>query len=853
MAAARACQHRNRACFQRHPRHARCTTENVRSQLSDIRRQCGRRLPLAVAAAVALFATPPPLQAPFAPAPAPSAEASAPERPPGVAPVVVRAEGIVVRVTQDGVPVADAEVVVSNGNSATRIVTHSNGEGIARFGEVASGPYEIWATQGARSSALVRRDTSTDGELELSLAPASIVRGQVTTHEGALGMAGRVELIPLDVDHAVRIAALDAAGTFVIAGVPSGRWRVEAHIADHVQVEDSVVVAHAPDITAAVRVVATGTVIGAVVDDRGVPVANATLMLRDAAATPLWPFELTTTTTRWVHPLAQARYLPGLSSARFGAARAGSRPAECGRGHCGVDLGSERGDIIHAIADGVIVALFPESRTEAGRVVTIHHGEGLQSMYMHLDELRPGLEVGHPVRAGDAIGTLGATGILRSAPHLHFAMTQEHAGRTWYVDPEPILRHAVVLATPRPFELFEPTVVNATLAAARVPARFTTDATGTFRIDGVAPGTYVAVAFAESLAPGTSTAIEVRSKQISTGVMIALSAGALVHGRVLGPDGAIANARVIASSGTGASLAKFASTTTNKSGEFTLRALSGKVMLSIDANGYSNGERTISIDDRLAGRARQREEFVLAIENAVLRGQLLAPDGGAAAGVYVRIIDGISRRATVADAQGRFDLSPVARGRYVLELTSRDYPSKRVTLESGRWSDVRLERGGSLQTLVRVNGDPVAGVRVVARGPTGQTIERVTDPRGSIELRALAPGAWALSARAAGYSAAFRDVVVRAGSAAPVAVHLELARAAALAGVVRDRFGQRVSGATVRIGTISTTSAADGSFRIDDAPSGTGLVEAERDTLRGSLSVHLAPGDERQALTIELR
>jgi hypothetical protein len=175
-----------------------------------------------------------------------------------------------------------------------------------------------------------------------------------------------------------------------------------------------------------------------------------------------------------------------------------------------------------------------------------------------------------------------------------------------------------------------------------------------------------------------------------------------------------------------------------------------------------------------------------------------------------------------------------------------------VSLESGRWTDIRLESGATAHVIVRAGADLVAGVRVVARGPTGQTIERMTDARGSLELRALASGTWTLSARAPGYSPTSREVTIRAGDAV-AQVQLELARSATIGGVVRDRFGQRVAGATVRLGSLSVESDADGAFRIDGAPTGRGVIEVERGELHGSLPIELAPRDERLSLTVELR
>ncbi len=62
----------------------------------------------------------------------------------------------------------------------------------------------------------------------------------------------------------------------------------------------------------------------------------------------------------------------------------------------------------------------------AGRQVIIEHGNGLQTVYMHLDSIEPGLTAGEIVQAGDLIGTVGVTGTQGEAepgtalPHLHF-------------------------------------------------------------------------------------------------------------------------------------------------------------------------------------------------------------------------------------------------------------------------------------------------------------------------------------------------------------------------------------------------------------------------------------------------
>src|SRR5262249_53296741 len=159
---------------------------------------------------------------------------------------------------------------------------------------------------------------------------------------------------------------------------------------------------------------------------------------------------------------------------------------------------------------------------------------------------------------------------------------------------------------------------------------------------------------------------------------------------------------------------------------------------------------------------------------------------------------------TVSDAFGKFTIAPIASGRYVVELSSPEFPTKRVTLDSDRWSELRIEAGGGTRALIRDahSGQPLANVRVDASGPGGQSVSRATDARGFVELRALAAGDWKLAVRATGYIAVSRVVTVRAGRGLQDTA-LDLVRGATLAGEVRDRYGRRVPGARVTIGDVS--------------------------------------------------
>lgn len=161
----------------------------------------------------------------------------------------------------------------------------------------------------------------------------------------------------------------------------------------------------------------------------------------------------------WTYPVTgTAERMPEQASRHFGAERQGVMRTECGAGHCGVDLDGPRGRAIVVVADGVVVRV---ERHElgldgrSGRYVRVEHDDGTLTSYMHLDEVAEGLEVGDHVDGGQYVGTLGATAVYASVPHLHFSLeVPNHPGMhgdttdTHYVDPAPFLVRAQIAPAP---------------------------------------------------------------------------------------------------------------------------------------------------------------------------------------------------------------------------------------------------------------------------------------------------------------------------------------------------------------------------------------------------------------------
>jgi murein DD-endopeptidase MepM/ murein hydrolase activator NlpD len=148
----------------------------------------------------------------------------------------------------------------------------------------------------------------------------------------------------------------------------------------------------------------------------------------------------------WIHPLAgPVRRMSVNHVQAFGAARAGVRRPECLSGHCGVDIGGVEiwGEPVLAVHDGVVAWVHRGPNEDNGGVFVkiAHRGGTLFSWYFHLAAVPRWVQPGAKVAVGRVIGLVGDTGVKRSAPHLHFAMTvkRRDRDRERYIDPEPLL------------------------------------------------------------------------------------------------------------------------------------------------------------------------------------------------------------------------------------------------------------------------------------------------------------------------------------------------------------------------------------------------------------------------------
>lgn len=87
--------------------------------------------------------------------------------------------------------------------------------------------------------------------------------------------------------------------------------------------------------------------------------------------------------------------------------------------HAGIDIAGKSGDPVFSAADGIVVET--GSGGSEGNYITVDHGGGLKSIYMHL--LKIEAKEGDAVVRGEKIGLMGSSG-RSTGTHLHFQIME---------------------------------------------------------------------------------------------------------------------------------------------------------------------------------------------------------------------------------------------------------------------------------------------------------------------------------------------------------------------------------------------------------------------------------------------
>jgi choice-of-anchor A domain-containing protein len=204
-------------------------------------------------------------------------------------------------------------------------------------------------------------------------------------------------------------------------------------------------------------------------------------------------------------------------------------------------------------------------------------------------------------------------------------------------------------------------------------------------------------------------------------------------------------------------------------------------------------------------------------------------------GVQVALTGAQSASATT-DASGGFAVAGLAPGSYTVAISKAGYSTASipVTVTVGVTSNlgtIRLQAAtttASLQGVVRdgSTGTAITGATVAIAGGASAT----TDAAGSYQLGGLIPGPATVTVTKTGYQSATISTTLSAGVVLYFSPSLyapgQGPTDATLTGKVADlATGQPVAGASVKIGTSTTTTAANGTFTLAGLTVGNAAIE----------------------------
>lgn len=315
-------------------------------------------------------------------------------------------------------------------------------------------------------------------------------------------------------------------------------------------------------------------------------------------------------------------------------------------------------------------------------------------------------------------------------------------------------------------------------------------------------------------------------------------------------------------------------------GSFILdEVASGRWMVEAFARGYQSGSAANVVVNE--GETLEGVEVRLARGSAVSGRVLDARSGRPVldAGVRAELSGGALRMGmarmgnesveneATTDAEGRFEITGLAPGKWRLTASHADHKDASETVEvkdAPVVAEIRLGQGGIVTGSVLAGGRPVGGAQVglslagdSGRGMMDGDRTAITDEGGRFRFEHLEPGRYTVVAALREQSSAPVEAVLTGDESRDV--QLALGAGAVIRGSVSGLPDGRLGGVNVSAsGTdyfSNTRTAANGSFELSGAPEGTISINASAgDFMSGSRSasssVTIAPGQAEAAVEI---
>ncbi len=399
----------------------------------------------------------------------------------------------------------------------------------------------------------------------------------------------------------------------------------------------------------------------------------------------------------------------------------------------------------------------------------------------------------------------------------------------------------------------------------------TADDTGRFVFEGVEPGTISLSATAPGWQEARLDSVEVPNGADVDGIEIPLEPGAVVTGRVLGPDGRPAIGAEVNVVRDDADPMRFRGNPTDGDGRYRIEGVEpGKI--SVEA---THDEYTRAVKDLEARPGANVLDLILG-GGAEASGVVVDPSGMPVPGAWVRLAhpgrDWGGPEAT-AGGDGSFRFAGVGEGDWAVFAGKRGYaPSNgevKFTIEGQPVSGLRvsLPPGGAIVgRITGVEPDRMAQVSVRGFGSRGEGFATGTpDREGAYRLDDLGPGRWVVTAsiEASGERASGEAVLEAGAGEARLdlafgqgltlsgrAVHADAPVQDAVLFVQGEDVNHSGSGRTDRDGRFTVKGLEPGTYRVNLRQWDTGLSYSENVEVKGDREVLLDVPTARIAGTV---